>query len=124
MGLDARVYVNVKRLSGVVDLRHATVNSQTGEVTLDSEQQFIAVHKRLGNAAMIGWLSERVASALASIPNNPNPLLITKGLYSGTHSGDVLNASDLPQLQREIQTVKKKHGRTCPARDPTIPQRS
>jgi hypothetical protein len=56
---------------------------------------------------MIAWLSERVASALASIPN---PLLITKVLYSGTHSGDVLNASDLPQLQREIQMVKENAG--------------
>lgn len=107
MGLDARVYVNVKRLPGAVDPRHATVDSQTGEVTLDSDRQFIAVHKRLGNAAMIAWLSERVASALASIPN---PLLITKVLYSGTHSGDVLNASDLPQLQREIQMVKENAG--------------
>jgi len=45
-----------------------------------------------------------VAGALTQVPS---PLLITRVLYSGTHSGDILEVADLPQLQREIRMVRE-----------------
>ncbi len=36
----------------------------------------------------------------------PTPVLLTKVLYNGTHSGDVIRASDFPQLRREIVEVR------------------
>jgi hypothetical protein len=104
MGLDARVYINLKRLPAAVDLKRVSVDSQTGEVVADTGQRFIALEKRLGNSARVQWLGERVAGALTQIPSS---LLITRVLYSGTHSGDIIEAADLPQLQREIQMVRE-----------------
>jgi hypothetical protein len=111
MGLDAKVYVNAMHLAAGVDHSRATVNPHTGEVTLDSGEEFIAAHKRLGNAAMIRWLSEQVTSVLAGLPN---PVLVTKILYSGSHSGDVIGAAEFPQLQQEIQVVRESSGERIP----------
>jgi hypothetical protein len=106
MGLDARVYTNARRLLSAVDLAQTTIGSYTGEATPDSDGRFIAIEKRLGNASMIVWLSEQVASALTNIPAS---VILTKVLYSATHSGDVIGAPDLPQLQREIEMVRKEY---------------
>lgn len=106
MGLDTRVYIDAKRLLSVVDLAHTTRDSYTGEVNSDSGGQFIAIQKRLGNTSLISWLKEQVAVVLTDVPES---IILTKVLYSATHSGDVIDAADFPQLQREIQLIRGKY---------------
>jgi len=107
MGLEARVYTSSERLPPGVDLRITAIDPHTGEVTIDSDQQFIAADKLLGNAAMIAWLLEQMAGLVRGIPK---PLLVTKILYNGTHSGDMIHGSDFSQLKKEIQVVRKNLG--------------
>ena len=40
-------------------------------------------------------------------------MLLTKVLYSGTHSGDAINDSDFPQLQLEIEKICQTVGPTA-----------
>jgi hypothetical protein len=68
--------------------------------------------KRLGNIAAVAYVREFLEN------NSPHgfPLLLKRVVYSGTHSGDWVAASDVPQLLTE---TRRLHGLTS---DPLILQ--
>jgi hypothetical protein len=64
------------------------------------------VSKRLGNVAMIALLRDelrKLTDAEASFP-----IILTRVIYNGTHSGDEIAARDVPQLRRELELLSKK----------------
>jgi hypothetical protein len=60
------------------------------------------VEKRLGNVATVAYIHEFLEN---HSPNN-FPLLFERVVYSGTHSGDCIAASDAPQLLTETQKLQ------------------
>lgn len=60
------------------------------------------MEKRLGNVASVAYVREFLQS------NSPNsfPILLGRVVYSGTHSGDWIVASDVPQLLLEARTLQ------------------
>ncbi len=107
MGLSARVYTHFKRLSAAIDLDQLSVDPDTGEVTSESNEQFIALEKEFGNVSMIAWLASRMTDLLFDVPTS---VLLSKVLYSGSHSGDFISSSDFPALQREIDVIRHRCG--------------
>lgn len=83
MGLDAAVY------------RHS--------ITSDDEQQVLVVKRRLGNVAMIASLSEEIK---CWVKENLAPLICSRILYSGSHSGDTIEIQEIDQLREEIKVIK------------------
>jgi hypothetical protein len=67
---------------------------------------FKAISKRLGNIADISALREEIGHVSGSIPY----ILWSRVLYSATHSGDVIDVTDLDQLAAEIQVISLKAG--------------
>jgi hypothetical protein len=112
MGLDAKVYIRRDKLPFEVDARKARVDDQTGEVYFDdptdaprSPEAFVAVHKRLGNAAAISFLAEEIKKAL---DEDALSFLTNKVLYSATHAGDVINLDQLNRLREEIAAIRER----------------
>ena len=60
------------------------------------------VEKRLGNMASVAY----VRGFLENHSPNSFPLLLERVVYSGTHSGDCLAASDVPQLLTETRRLQ------------------
>lgn len=115
MGLDAVVYKNRTNVLIDVPIDHIRVDEDRGEVYIDPETEnfsyprdtFVAYETRLGNVAMIDAIRE----AALSVISNPNSILLSKVLYSGTHSGDWVPVSDLPRLKDEIEQLSREaHG--------------
>lgn len=67
---------------------------------------FKATSKRLGNIAGICDLREEIERFAGTIPN----FLRSRVLYSATHCGDVIEVSELDQLETEIQLIRLKAG--------------
>lgn len=110
MGLDAVVYKGRRSLPFIPEEVGAILEPKTGEFYFaDSkiEKRFnsegvIATSKRLGNASTIGSLSEVVELAL----RRDKSILQDKVLFSGTHSGDVIEPTDFVQLRAELDEVR------------------
>jgi hypothetical protein len=62
------------------------------------------VSHRLGNLSLIEHLANLLAGSREQFP-----ILLTKVLYDGTHSGDCIHVSDLDALNVEIQMLHKVH---------------
>lgn len=93
MGLDAVVYLRPKAVSAnqsVTD-EHATLSSDVP-----------AIHKRLGNISMIGWLADETVQLVGR-----DSILLKKVLYSGSHSGDSIGLEDLNRLESEIKVISE-----------------
>ena len=60
------------------------------------------VEKRLGNMASVAY----VRGFLEDHSPNSFPLLLERVVYSGTHSGDLVAASDVPQLLIETRRLQ------------------
>ena len=57
--------------------------------------------KRVGNVAHIGFLRDAASAVLGG-----QSIVVTKILFSGTHSGDSLAVADLELLAGELQTLQ------------------
>ena len=90
-----QLYDAVRRLVMSLD---AFVFCPGGDDT--SNPQHVKVRVHLGNLAAIGYLRDRVAKALP-----PTSIVLGKVLYSGSHTGDAIDASHMPTLKRELQTL-------------------
>src|SRR2546426_585254 len=96
MGLDAAVYRRLEELPFTKDdLRFVEVDPRTGQVDFEDAALFRAwsdkvkvVQKRIGNIAMVNRLKAELERIFGD--SSPETLLISKVLYSGTHSGDVI----------------------------------
>lgn len=114
MGLDAVVYRNKANLPFDPDAVGAVVDEPTGEYyvpNLDLEPAFeqkfpwetrIAVHKRIGNIAVVAELRERASQVLED-----RSVVLSKVLYSGTHCGDSIPVELTPALQDELLLLRR-----------------
>jgi hypothetical protein len=119
MGLDAVVYRSKANLPFDPDAQGATLDPSTGEYyfadsSLESalEGQFpretrIAIHKRIGNISSVNALRCDAERAL-----NKDSIILSKVLYSGTHSGDVIPFTSVPSLQEELLILKIRADQT------------
>jgi hypothetical protein len=58
--------------------------------------------KRIGNVAHVAFLRDLATRCLGS-----TSLVVSKVLYSGTHSGDSIAVADLEPLSRELQVLER-----------------
>ena len=115
MGLDAIVYRNRKHLEMGRDEEHAKVIPETGEVYFEDDKlarkydhRRKAVAHRLGNISAIAELHDEVTRLLG-----PKSTTVQRILYSGTHSGDAIPLTDLPELSAELHAIRQS-GRGSP----------
>jgi hypothetical protein len=104
MGLNAVVYKNRKNLPPEIAALPLETDSLTGEVySVDDvriePRKVDALHKRLGNIAQIGHLRKILSSGIDV------PLLLSAVLQDGSHCGDVISVSQLPELQNELNLI-------------------
>jgi hypothetical protein len=112
MGLDAAVYRQLEELPFTKeDLRFIEVDPRTGQVDFEDAALFRAwsdkvkaVQKRIGNIALVNLLRAELERILGR--SSAGTLLISKVLYSGTHSGDIISKEDLGSLRHEIELVR------------------
>ena len=101
MGLDAVVYEGktrqVQRKGGQEYVEGNTSSVDSQEVT--------AIHKRLGNASMIASVADEIRPFIEK-----DSLLLSKVLYSGSHSGDKIGVEDIDKLESEINDTRAKSG--------------
>lgn len=117
MGLDAAVYRRLEELPfAKEDLPFVAVDPRTGQVDFEDAALFKAwsdrvkaVEKRIGNIALVNVLKSELEGILGQ--SSSETLLITKVLYSGTHSGDIIAKEDLGSLKHEIALVRGLAGR-------------
>jgi hypothetical protein len=108
MGLDAVVYRNKVHLKLGADEKDAQVVPQTGEVYFERDAlsrargpQLRAIAHRIGNIAEISALREEVARL-----TGPSGFIVTKIVYSGTHSGDTISVESLSSLSAELTVLR------------------
>jgi hypothetical protein len=112
MGLDATVYRRLEELPFTKeDLRFIAVDPRTGQVDFEDAALFRAwsdkvkvVEKRIGNIALVNLLKSELERILRE--SSSGTLLISRVLYSGTHSGDVISKEYLGSLKHEIALVR------------------
>ena len=108
MGLDALVNLRKENLPFDADALGATFDGETGDCIFPSDelQQLYggetsnAACEHLGSATHINNLRRKLRGVL-----DPNSIVLSRILYSGTHFGDIIGVADLDQLQRELRTV-------------------
>jgi len=112
MGLDAAVYKRLEELPFTKEeLRLIAVDSRTGQLDFEDAALFRAwrdnvkaAEKRIGNIALVDLLKAEIERILGS--SSPETLLISRVLYNGTHSGDIISLNDLASLKQEIALVR------------------
>ena len=109
MGLDAVVYRSKANLPFDADVVGAVVDETTGEYYFSDqnlepalEREFpretrIAVQKRIGNIALVAALREDAGRILGG-----QSIIVSKVLYSGTHSGDSIPLDLTSALEDEL----------------------
>jgi hypothetical protein len=108
MGLDAVVFRNAKNLEKEFGCDLFEIDEKTGEAVPKNtelkipQDRFYAIERRLGNLSGIAWLRETVGDLL----RNPESIVQSRVLYSGTHSGDSITLNELPRLRDEIGLLK------------------
>jgi hypothetical protein len=109
MGLDAIVYKNLHHQNLGADASSAEIDPETHEVSFLNDDlskkyrdQREAASFRIGNISAVARLR---AEAQRLLP--PNSLILTKILYSGTHTGDTLSlASSLSSPLKSILSIQ------------------
>jgi hypothetical protein len=114
MGLDAIVYRSKANLPFDADVVGAVVDETTGEYyfpdqNLESalEREFpwetrIAVRKRIGNIALVAAVRENAGEILGG-----DSIILSKVLYSGTHSGDSIPLDLISALEGELFRLRR-----------------
>jgi hypothetical protein len=110
MGLDAVVYLHRDNLPLNVS-GFPNIDDETGEIYFEDPKLakqhpadlFTAIHKNLGNIAMIAALRAEVGKVLKG-----DTVLSDKILYNGSHSGDIIGLDELADLELEINLVRKR----------------
>lgn len=107
MGLDARVYRKKDNLPVDPDQLRAPLDRVTGEYYFeDSEKQLppgslVAVEKRIGNVALVAELRHAAEKVL-----DQDSVILSRVLYSGTHSGDWIEPQLFGQLEEELLSLR------------------
>jgi hypothetical protein len=108
MSLSALVYRNRGTLDIDVDSLGATRDDRTGEYYFPTPQHdgkfpreaFIASEFWIGNITGVAGLREELRTI-----TNQDSLFEKMVLYSGTHSGDVIELAILPTLEHEVRSL-------------------
>ena len=109
MSLNALVYSNRAALDIDVERLGAVKDDRTGEYYFPSPEHdgkfpreaFIACEFWIGNVLSVAGLRHEIVA----VTGKENSLLQTKCLYSGSHSGDVIEIEQLPALEFEIRDL-------------------
>lgn len=113
MGLRAVVYTNSKNLDFEISSGFLEVDSETGEIFVSEknsshfplpEEKTIAISYRVGNIDTVNFLKQKISNLIRDFSFS---IIIEKILYSGTHSGDKLDISELDDLKKEIIYLKR-----------------
>jgi len=112
MGLDAAVYKQLNELPFTKEeLRFISLDPRTGQVDFEDAALFRTWHnkikaaeKRIGNIALVDLLRAEIEKILG--PSSSETLLISRVLYSGTHSGDMILVDDLFSLKQEFALIR------------------
>jgi hypothetical protein len=113
MGLDAAVYKRLDELPFTEqDLHLVTVDPRTGQINFEDaalfrawDDRIVAVHKRIGNMTLVKSLRTELEGFRRG--SHSTGILITKILYSATHSGDIISKEDFGPLRNEIRFVRE-----------------
>jgi len=105
MGLDAAVYKSKKSLPFDPEALGASFDPQTGEYFFEEpelDRKYpsdlrVAISKHLGNLTAIGHLREELSEVLET-----TSAVLSKIIYSGTHTGDCLALDAIPELEWEL----------------------
>ena len=108
MSLSALVYRNRGTLDIDVDSLGATRDDRTGEYYFPTPQYdgkfpreaFIASEFWIGNITGLAELREELRTI-----TNQDSLFEKMVLYSGTHSGDVIELAQMPTLEHELRSL-------------------
>jgi hypothetical protein len=113
MSLSALVYRSRATLDFDVESLGATKDDRTGEFYLPAARQdrfpreaFIAYEFWIGNIAGVAELREE----LRAFANEKSSLLVKRCLYSGSHSGDVIELALVPALEHEVRDLLDRDG--------------
>lgn len=109
MGLNAIVYCNIKNVAMDNNICNAAVDDYTGEVFFEDlalsrkypGEMFVAKDKRLGNVEEVACLRELISRNVSE-----GSILLKNVLYSGSHSGDIIDLNSLDALEEEVAHVK------------------
>jgi len=109
MSLSALVYRSRATLDIDAESLGAVRDDRTGEYYFPTPQYdgkfpseaFIASEFWIGNITSVAELREE----LREITNEQDSLLLNRCLYSGTHSGDVIELALLPTLEHEVRSL-------------------
>lgn len=109
MGLDAVVYRNATNLHLGADEKLARRIPETGEVYFEDDEisrKYLphrhAVEHRLENVSAVAELRDEVTRLVG-----PTSMTVQRILYSGTHSGDAIPVSELPELAAELDSIRQ-----------------
>jgi hypothetical protein len=113
MSLNALVYRNRDTLNIDVESLGAVRDDRTGEYYFPTPEHdgkfpreaFIAHEFWIGNALGVAEL----ANELRTITKKNHSLIQQKVLYSGTHSGDIIELELLANLEREVRELFDQH---------------
>lgn len=72
-------------------------------------EHFWLIQRWLGNVSSIGLIREFLQES-SSQPAEQFPVLWSKVIYSGSHTGDFLNNDDVLRLGDEVDRLSKVHG--------------
>ena len=114
MSVNAIVYTNKKNIKfDKIYNNFLDIDKDTGEVFVAeendytsnlSEDIYVAISRHIGNLSTINYLYR----IIADIFNSEQSIILSKILYSGSHSGDKIECSELYQLESEINIIKEK----------------
>lgn len=112
MSLSARVYRSRASLAIDVDALGLARDELTGEFYFAEPNcdgklpagTFIACEFWIGNISGVAELREELRNHL----DEKESLLLKKGVYSGSHSGDVIELALLPDLNREVRSLLER----------------
>jgi hypothetical protein len=109
MSLDAAVYKNKRHLPFNAEALGASFDPETGEFFFEDEeldQKYgdvsTAISKPLGNVTAVGHLRQELSEALDS-----GSVVLSKIVYSGTHTGDCLPLDALADLESELSQIEE-----------------
>jgi hypothetical protein len=114
VSLNALVYRSRGSLNIDVEALGAVRDDRTGEYYFPTPEHngelprdaFIAFEFWIGNVMGVAELR----AELAPIIKREDSLLLQKCLYSGSHSGDVIECALLPTLEHEVRELLDSHG--------------
>jgi hypothetical protein len=105
MGLGAVVYKRVQDFPLTQRNSIRLVDQETGEIESDDKiDPLTAAEIRFGNISQVAHLRALLEKLLPA----ENRIILHKVLYDGSHSGDFIPVSALPEIETEINLLRQQ----------------